>query len=221
MHLTIRFARVRRSAPAAGSAPVLRNILSRTARLLVPLAVAVVAGLTSPAAYGQSPTVQLLNLSRPGSSGFYVGDSFRVVVTGPPFQEVMITGGSHDGEILGPSSYGYTNDDGLLTLDSFFPEWALGTWTEVWAVGGVQAEPILFFEVQPQPPACGVSITPNPLTLISVDFYDYYDPERYLYTERGMGIINALSPFPHCVQTYSDWGADPHSPSSAVSSSRG
>jgi hypothetical protein len=102
---------------------------------------------TPPPASTVTPTVALDNLTRPGSSFFYVGEQFRVTVQGAPGQPVSVTAGSTS-QPTSTASYGATNAQGLFSVEGQMGNGEIGTWHETWRVGDVPARPNLEFEVK-------------------------------------------------------------------------
>lgn len=101
------------------------------------------------------PKVSLQNLTTGNASLFYVGDRFRITITGPAGAEVK---GSavQDGRGLGTTPYGAVSSSGLFTLEGTFGAEHLGSWVESWTVGGVEAEPhVLMFVCQAKPAGAG------------------------------------------------------------------
>ncbi len=107
-------------------------------------------------AHGQ--TVQLLSLSRPDATDFYLGESLQVNINGAPFQPVAIMA-LNNGVVSGPTGYGSIDGSGYLRINGSMSTAEIGSWTEVWTVGLVQATPILNFQVLTAPSEpCEVSI---------------------------------------------------------------
>ena len=84
----------------------------------------------------------LTNTSRPGQS-FQVGDSWRLTVQGPPNAPVTDSA-TQNGTSLGTSPYGSTDATGNFSLSGTFDASTVGSWAEVWSVGGVKAPAISF-----------------------------------------------------------------------------
>ncbi len=147
-------------------------------------------------ASAQGQTVELLNLSRPGAVNFYVGESWQINVTGSPYQQVAVTA-THNGVPSGPTVVGSTDGSGRFTLNGSMSTAEIGSWTEVWTVGGVQATPTLSFEVLAD--GCSVSIDPNPLSISSVD---HYSGGFYQYSDFGTGKQTGSGKDPYCAIAY-------------------
>jgi hypothetical protein len=95
-----------------------------------------------------SPSVTLVNLTRPGhDTDFRVGDSFALTIYGPPNQTVGITA-THNGETFG-STQGQTDSNGHWSSSGTMGSGEIGNWTEVWTVGPYTAIPTLNFTVSP------------------------------------------------------------------------
>ncbi len=89
------------------------------------------------------PTVQLVNLTHPDlSPNFAAGDTFQVTVTGPPNQPVSVT--QTPGET---AQMGYTDANGVFVITGVEQTGNIGTYTQVWSAGGVQATPALTFMI--------------------------------------------------------------------------
>ncbi|MGO9131976.1 MAG: beta strand repeat-containing protein [Bryobacteraceae bacterium] len=91
-------------------------------------------------------TVQISNTTRPANPNFYVGDSFQVVVQGPPNQQVTNTANQNNNG-WSTTPYGYTNSSGRFSMSGVMSSSAAGSWSEVWKVGGIQATPTITFTV--------------------------------------------------------------------------
>lgn len=102
------------------------------------------------------PTVGLANLTTGNSAVFYVGDKFRITITGPVGQLVV---GSANVNNNGKSSsnYGNISSSGILTIDGQFKSEHIGSWVETWEVGGVPAEPSVLMFVCAEKPGPGSS----------------------------------------------------------------
>lgn len=80
-------------------------------------------------------SIALYNVTRPGSSGFVVGDQFRVAAFGPVGSDVSAYG-TLNGEDLGQTDFGQiTSNDDLLIDGTMGPD-NVGAWREDWYVGG-------------------------------------------------------------------------------------
>jgi hypothetical protein len=121
-------------------------------------------------AYGAlAQTVSITNTTRGGSTTFYVGDSWRVDVTGAPNQPVTVSA-NYNGTDLGTASEGQTDGNGQFTLTGTMDSSVVGNWTEVWYVGGVAASPTLSFTVIQPPPGCDGYSGSAPPVMYSVDY---------------------------------------------------
>lgn len=84
----------------------------------------------------QTPTVSIENVTRGGTSDFYVGDTWNVTITGgAPSAEVDVCISS------GCSPEGYTDVNGNFLLPGYMSGGDIGTWSETWSVAGVIASP--------------------------------------------------------------------------------
>lgn len=113
-------------------------------------------GSKSPAAPPPvTPTASIVNLTRGGAS-FTVGDRFQLTIRGAANQPVTGTA-LQNGVNLGTTAYGSTDATGVRVLTGEMDASTVGTWTEIWAVGGVKASPLSFqvaaAPTAPKPPA--------------------------------------------------------------------
>lgn len=93
-----------------------------------------------------TPTVSLANLTHPNlSPNFAVGDSFKIMIQGAPNQAVNLAQTANG---TTSSSYmGSTDAYGNFTSTGVEQTGNIGTYTQVWSVGGVQAGSALSFVV--------------------------------------------------------------------------
>ena len=105
----------------------------------------------------QQVSVQLVNSSRPGQP-FQVGDGFTVTVIGPANSPVAVQG-TQNGTNKGTTPFGSTDSTGRHTISGSMTPDTVGTWSEVWTVGG-NAAPTLNFSVAAAP--SGASTTTPP-----------------------------------------------------------
>lgn len=96
--------------------------------------------------FGQAPTVQITNTTRPGSSEFRVGDQFRIDITGQPHQPVSVRTTTQSRTDWGPV-VGSTDITGHWSVAGQFDKADFTDWTEAWTVGGKQATPVIAFIV--------------------------------------------------------------------------
>ena len=123
-----------------------------------PQSVTMVAPKSVTANFTAVVTVQILNVTRGGSSVFPVGDSRRITVTGPANQAVTWTG-LQNGSAVGATA-GSTDASGNFTLNDVIIAGSLGSWSETWYVGGVAASPVLSFTVV-NAVQTSIAVTPN------------------------------------------------------------
>jgi hypothetical protein len=97
-------------------------------------------------AAAQGPTVRILNLSRPLSGDFQIGERFEVVITGAPNQPVSVRTTRHGRNDWGPV-IGTTDAAGRWSTAGRFEKSDFGDWSEAWTVGGKLAAPSLRFTV--------------------------------------------------------------------------
>ncbi len=92
------------------------------------------------------PTISLTNLTHPNlSPNFEVGDTYRIIVTGAPNQPVSMVQTANGATSL--QSFGSTDSSGHLTVDYVEQTNNVGSYTQVWSVGNVQATPAVSFVV--------------------------------------------------------------------------
>lgn len=94
-----------------------------------------------------SPTVRIMNLTRPGAVDFRAGEEFQCWVTGPPYQLVTIMVW-HDQIPSGPAEVGITDESGRFDLRGRMTQYEIGSWVEVWRVAGQECSPVLRFVVR-------------------------------------------------------------------------
>jgi hypothetical protein len=109
-------------------------------RILLALALSVIP------AVAQTPSVRLLNVSRPGSRDFQIGDRFEIVIAGAPNQPVSVRTTMHGRTDWGPI-IGSTDSTGRWSTAGQFEKSDFGDWSEVWTVGGSLASPTVQFPV--------------------------------------------------------------------------
>jgi len=96
--------------------------------------------------------VTLQNASGGSNTQFNVGDTFRLVVTGPANSQV--TGSSmHDGKGGGSAPFGSTDSSGRAVITGTMTADTVGGWVEQWYVGGQNAGSVSFSVVAPAAPA--------------------------------------------------------------------
>ena len=94
------------------------------------------------------PTVTLTNTTRGGSQWFAVGDSFQLNITGGQPGSTVSVAWTQNGVPGGPSIV-TTTPDGNYSTSGTETSSTTGSWSETWSVGGVQANPTLYFAVGP------------------------------------------------------------------------
>jgi len=100
----------------------------------------------TPGPLPEAPTVRVLNVTRGGEQNFWVGDEWRLEITGGPLETVTCTG-YHEQTPFGPTSFGLTDSLGRWVLQGAMSEYERGYWIQEWRVGGVLCEPVLVFLV--------------------------------------------------------------------------
>jgi hypothetical protein len=88
------------------------------------------------------PTVQISNVTHPGSTTFAVGDTWKVTISGAANQAVTVTG-TTNGNPWGPVAMGQTDNTGNFSRTGVIA--ANGSYTEIWSLGGVMAIPAISF----------------------------------------------------------------------------
>ncbi len=163
-------------------------------------AVATVTILVS-SALGQTPTVQIANNTRGGSSTFYVGDTWTVTISGgAAFAPVVVTD-------VSSAQVGTTNGSGQFILDGAMSAAEIGSWNQTWSVGGVTASPNpLSFSVYPQEAAtCGIATAAVPPVMGSLDLIDSL-PGYLVFSTLGSGTVSgAVNPTAWCAMYGDQW----------------
>jgi len=90
------------------------------------------------------PSATLKNLTGPVDTIFYPGHSFRLKITGPPYQTVSVQTWVN-GVRWADVNYGQSGADGIWFLTGFFTEEHRGAWIEVWYVGLTRIDPPVMF----------------------------------------------------------------------------
>jgi len=91
-----------------------------------------------------TPSQKLENLTSFVDTIFHPGETFRLTITGPPYQTVSVQTWLN-GARLADVNYGQTGADGTWTLIGYFTDGDRGSWVEQWFVGGATINPPLFF----------------------------------------------------------------------------
>jgi hypothetical protein len=97
-------------------------------------------------AAAQGPTVRILNLSRPVSGDFQIGERFEIVITGAPNQPISVRTTRRGRTDWGPA-IGTTDAAGRWSTAGRFEKSDFGDWSEAWTVGGKLVAPSLRFTV--------------------------------------------------------------------------
>ena len=87
---------------------------------------------------------KLENLTSFVDTIFHPGETFRLTITGPPYQAVSVQTWLN-GARLADVNYGQTGADGTWQLIGYFSDGDKGAWVEQWFVGGATINPPLFF----------------------------------------------------------------------------
>jgi hypothetical protein len=93
-------------------------------------------------------SIRLVNSSGGSNSAFNVGDSWQVIVSGPPNSPVTASA-TQNGTSLGSSPMGTIGSNGQLVLTGTMSASQVGNWTESWSVGGQSAGTISFSVAAP------------------------------------------------------------------------
>jgi hypothetical protein len=119
-----------------------------TPAVAAPVTTAPAAGATGTVSLPAATTVQLNDVST-GATGVYAaGDSFQLIVKGPPNQPVTGTA-SFNGGAVSSSQFGTTDANGQKIITGSWDSTDVGVWQETWQVG--QAQPVsLNFTINPQ-----------------------------------------------------------------------
>lgn len=88
-------------------------------------------------------SVRLVNSSGGSASSFNVGDSWQIIISGPPNASVQASA-SQNGTSLGTTTMGTIAANGQLVLTGTFTASQVGSWSESWTVGGQSAGSISF-----------------------------------------------------------------------------
>jgi hypothetical protein len=92
------------------------------------------------------PTLNLTNVTHPNlTPNFAVGDTFQITIHGAPNQPVNLTQTANGS--TGTSYMGNTDVYGNYTITGMEQTGDIGTYTQVWTVGGVQAASAISFVV--------------------------------------------------------------------------
>lgn len=110
----------------------------------------------APLGGGTFGTVKLTDNSGANASGFKVGDSWTLTVTGPANSPVMITA-TQNGASMGTSQLGTTDGNGVFVLTGSWAAVHAGAWIEQVTVGGLPALPVLNFSVLPAYPGAALA----------------------------------------------------------------
>jgi len=94
-----------------------------------------------------------------------------------------------NGQFSGPNDFGQTDGSGAFSLTGTFSAGSVGNWVEDWYVGGVHANPTLYFAVS-QPPTCTGYAAPAPPVMYRVDYYDGTSELPYAQS-LGYGAVEA------------------------------
>ena len=122
---------------------------------------------SQPAASGSYPlSVRLLNSSGGQASAFNVGDSWQVIVYGPPNAQVSASA-TQNGTSLGSGSMGTIGSNGQLVITGTMDASQVGNWSESWTVGGQAAGTISFSVASVAGAASTSAASPSSLTSLA------------------------------------------------------
>jgi hypothetical protein len=102
--------------------------------------------MSAVSALAQTPLVRLVNMSRPASRDFQIGDQFQILITGAPKQPISVRSAVNTFTDWGPV-IASTDDTGRWSTTGRFEKNDFGGWSEVWTVGGKLASPRISFTV--------------------------------------------------------------------------
>jgi len=104
-------------------------------------------GLALPLASLLAQSVTITNLTRGNSAYYEIGDSFKLNITGGLHGAPVTYTAIINGVSSGPISAGSTDAMGAYQLGPTTVTGGIGTYSETWYVGGVQATPTISFTV--------------------------------------------------------------------------
>lgn len=129
------------TATCSGSQPVASVVAAAQALPAGPVLTGPTTTVTSPGP-AILPVVRLANLSRPGMA-FQAGDTIQVSISGSPNSPIA-NSATQNGQALGATPYGNTSSAGTATITAALAASDVGSWSETWSVGGINAAPISF-----------------------------------------------------------------------------
>lgn len=106
---------------------------------------------------GAATTAVLSDLTHPAGP-YQAGDSFQLVITGPPNSPVTGTG-SQNGAVSSSMSFGTTDANGHKIITGAWDQTNAGRWIESWQVGNAAPFP-LTFTIQPAGGTSGINRIP-------------------------------------------------------------
>ena len=98
-------------------------------------------------AVAQTPLVRVVNLGRPFSGEFQIGDRFEIQITGAPWQPISVRTVRQGWTDWGPV-VGATDSTGHWSIAGQFEKRDFGSWKEAWTVGGKLAAPAIQFDIK-------------------------------------------------------------------------
>jgi hypothetical protein len=103
------------------------------------------------AAAQAAPTVTFVNTGsfHGGMSNLYVGDTYRLTITGGPPNQPVTVNEVRDGNVINGVPVGTSDANGGFVLNGTVGYTDAGVWSEQWFVGGIAATPTLSFTVIP------------------------------------------------------------------------
>lgn len=111
---------------------------------------------TTPAAVTQT-VAMLNNVSRPGQP-FQAGDTYQLIISGPPSSAVSGTA-QQNSAASSTSSFGSTNSQGQLVITGTYGAGDVGVWSESWTAGSA-APAQLNFSISAAPGVSGIGQMP-------------------------------------------------------------
>jgi len=122
----------------------------------------------------QNAAVKIMNVSRPGSTDFQVGDRFEVVVMGAPNLPVSVRTTRQGRRTDWGPVVAHTDAGGRWSTQGQFEKQDFGGWREIWTVGGKVANPVVDFSVKASciPGGRGMISTSGPNEVLSCETAD-------------------------------------------------
>ncbi len=114
-----------------------------------------------------SPAVSITNATRGGSASFFDGDGFVISISGGQANSPVSLTQFRNGMLVNAGvPEGNTDSNGNAQFTGYVLGSEAGSWTETWYVGGVQANPALYFTIR--------NVTSVPILTPNTLPHDYY-----------------------------------------------